>query len=233
MYKKIVAIISGTIVMCSLLVMPMVLNTKQANAVEINNTTIKMNEQVKYVNIEGKIYNSGAKVSVLHKFTNKSEVNDFVSLAKSKLNQLSSAENIDQPFIATITMKKALSIKEFENFAVKYDLDICDYKLRALEEDGTRVTIGVKPTEDSLVDQDKILDAVGENTLEGVIAFTCNVTENNLDKIIDMENDNSVYVVDVDSYFLGKDIKEQTDKDNVRIKANDIYWYVEDYKLNR
>jgi hypothetical protein len=233
MYKKIVAIITGTIVMCSLLVMPMVLNIKQANALEIDNNTIKMNEKVKYVNIGGKIYNNGAKVSVLHKFENKTEVNDFVSLAKSKLNQLSSSENFDQPFIATITMKKALSLKEFENFAVKYDLDICDYKLRALEKDGTRVTIGAKPTEDLLVDEDMIMDAVGENSLEGVIAFTCNVTENNFKRIIEMGNDKSVYVIDVDSYFIAKDVREQTDKDNVRVKANDIYWYLEDYKINK
>ncbi|HWQ70942.1 MAG TPA: hypothetical protein VN370_01345 [Desulfitobacteriaceae bacterium] len=73
------AIISGTIVMCLLFVMPMVLNLKQANAVEIDNNTININEKVKYANIGGKIYNNGAKVSVLHKFSNKTEVNDFVS----------------------------------------------------------------------------------------------------------------------------------------------------------
>jgi hypothetical protein len=84
-----------------------------------------------------------------------------------------------------------------------------------------------------LVDEDMIMDAVGENSLEGVIAFTCNVTENNFKRIIEMGNDKSVYVIDVDSYFIAKDVREQTDKDNVRVKANDIYWYLEDYKINK
>lgn len=230
MYKKVIAIISGSIVICSLLVMSMALNIKEANAIEVNNK-LKLNEQVKYTMVKGKSFENGYKATVIHKFSNKTELNDFVFLAHDKVDKLSNEKNFDQSFIATTTLKKALSLNEFEDFVLKYDLNIYDYKIREMEDNGTRITIGSKPTDNSLINQDEIIDAVGNNTFVGVIAFTCNVTEDNFNKIMEMKNDNSVYVVDVDSYLIGKDVKEQTDKDIVKIKTNDIYWYLEDYKI--
>ncbi|EGW37207.1 hypothetical protein [Desulfosporosinus sp. OT] len=231
MYKKVIAIISSSVVACSLLVMPMVFDTKAVSAKEVGNVKFKLSEQVKYGIVKAKNFENGSKISVLHKFENKAEVIDFVALANDKLNMLSSEKNFDQSFFATTTLEKALTLKEFENFVLKYDLDIYDYKIRFVENNGTRATISAKPTNNSLIDQAIIIDAVGENTLVGVIAFTSNVNKDNLVNLINMKNDNSVYLVDVDSYFIGQSIKEQNDKDIVKVKANDIYWYLEDYKL--
>ncbi len=228
MYKKNLVILGGTILVGLLLFISMVLNTSEA----IASKNIKLDEKVKYTLIKEKAVQNGSKISMLHKFENEAEIKDFVALANDKLTELSEEKNFDKPFIATITLKKPLSLQEFENLVFKYEIDICDYKIRAFEEDGTRVTICSKPKNDSLFNKDIIFDADEQYTVAGVIAFTCNVDENNLDKIVEMKNDNNnVYIIDVDSYFVGNDVKEQTGKNIGKVKANDIYWYLEDYNL--
>lgn len=181
--------------------------------------------------LQSKNFQNGSKIAAHHQFENEAEIIDFVSQANDKLNMLSREKVFIQPFIATVTLSKALSFNEFEDFVLNYNLDICDYKIRALGKDGDRITVYVAPRDNMLFSRNEIInDAIGQNDLVGVIAFTCNVTKNNLNQIINMKNDNRVYVVDVDSYFIGKNIREQINKD---IRANDIYWHLEDFQFIR
>jgi hypothetical protein len=233
MYRKLFRIFGGAILCGAILIGSLLfIFTNETNASKATDSKIKLNEKVKYTLIRGKATNGGSKISILHKFKDESEIKDFVSLANSKLTELSKEKDFDKTFIATVTLKEPISVQEFEDFVPKYEIDICDYKMRAFEEDGLRVTIMSKPKNGSLFNFERISEDMDLNTIAGVIAFTCNVNKNNLDKLAEMKNDNRVYVIDVDSYFIGNDVSKQTGKNIEKVKANDIYWYVEDYKLN-
>ena len=228
MYRKLFIILGRAILIGSLLFV----FTNQISASKATDSKIKLNEKVKYTLMRGKPTKNGSNISVIHKFKDESEIRDFVSLANDKLTELSREKNFDKSFIATITLKEPMPVQEFEDFVLKYEIDICYCKIRTFEENGLRGTLMSEPKNGSLFNFDRIADDIDLNTIAGVIAFTCNVNKKNLDKLVEMKNDDRVYVIDVDSYFIGKNVSEQTGKNIEEVRTNDIYWYVEDYKLN-
>jgi len=228
MYKKLFIILGGVILIGSLLF----IFTNEISASKAADSKIKLNEKVKYTLMRGKPTKNGSKISVIHKFKDESEIRDFVSLANDKLAELSKEKDFDKSFIATITLKEPISVQGFEDFVFKYEIDICDCKIRTFEKDGLRGTLMSEPKNGSLFNFDRIAEDIDLNTIAGVFAFTCNVNKNNLDKLVEMKNDNRVYVIDIDSYFIGKDVSEQTGKNIEEVRTNDIYGYIENYKSN-
>lgn len=171
-----------------------------------------------------------SRKNIIHNFNNETEIKKFTLLSNEMFEQISNS-NIDKPFIATTTLKRALLMDEFIVFANKYKLDVNDYKIRAIKDDGTRITIFVKSSDNLIIDQEELNYHVDGGTFIGVIAFTCNVTQTNFDEIKNMKQDDNVYLVDVDSYFIQKNIERQGQKNDKAIRVNDIYWYLEKYNL--
>ncbi|MDH7507407.1 MAG: hypothetical protein QHH15_06465, partial [Candidatus Thermoplasmatota archaeon] len=87
MHRKIFSIVGGAILICLTFSAFLVLNTDEATADK--KLSFKLNEQVKYSIIREKPSKEASKISVLHKFNNKNEIEDFVALSKEKISKLS------------------------------------------------------------------------------------------------------------------------------------------------
>lgn len=220
--KRIISFVVLIVIISLFFIIPTTLSAKEYK-------TERFNE---YSMLRIKYRGDSAKVSILHPLDSKYEVEDYIDKSKNNFYNLLNNPDENMDFIATITLTKPLEIKEFNDLKEKYNLDIQSFKIRALQNDGMRVTIGGMPSQEELVPTNELNLFIGENTFQGVIAFDCRVMLKDIENIKNLDKNFNVLLVNVDSHFIKKEIETKYRKEVVNhVKANDIYWYVENYNL--
>lgn len=146
-------------------------------------------------------YNSVEEYSKIEK--SQSGLDEYKSAVMEKNKQLKNAKL--EEVIATITFDKVITADELESYIKKHNIKTVQVQARALQADGTRVTIMTKTTKgfkatDEIVKQ----MAVDSNaTFAGYISMYATVDSNSIDGI---EKDNDTYLVDTsaDLFHVGK-----------------------------
>lgn len=138
----------------------------------------------------------------------------------------------------TISMKEALSAQDFENFVQENSLEVENYEVRVIDEQGIRATLGGQPDGEDIFPEQRIKEFLdGSKTIKGVylIKGKMPVKQELFDKL---HNDNRVFVVDVSEKVLEEKIKNSpeykqlgNDKHLDINLPNNFYWKLEDLKI--
>ncbi|OGO78229.1 MAG: hypothetical protein A2Y23_00485 [Clostridiales bacterium GWB2_37_7] len=179
------------------------------------------------VDTKGDAYN----VKIFIKVNNKNELDSYTSKVKAESADITMAyDNKEVP--VTITFKKPLSISEFTSFVEESKINVSEFKIRFLDENNIRTTLGGKPEDGVLIPEDKINELTEKyltHKMQGVVAAVGTVTVDaaNLTKL---QNNDKVYLVDASSVQVAEQIKNNKKvKDVAYPTVPDVYWFVEDF----
>lgn len=168
-------------------------------------------------------------VDVYQKIDNKNELNNYVSIANSNNEKaVGKFPNTEVP--VTVTFKEPLALKEFKQFVNSTDINVEDYKIRAIE-NGTNelVTIGGAPIDNELVPENVLSEILEGSSFEGFIAVRGNIKLNqgNFNKLAINEN---VLLADLSTELIKDKVSKENDVNVSDIdKVEDVYWYHENY----
>ncbi len=135
-------------------------------------------------------------------------------------------------------MKEALSVQDFENFVQENSLEVENFEIRVIDEQGLRATLGGRPDGGDLYPEQKLNEFLdGQKTIKGVYIVKANmpVEQELFDKF---HNDNRVFVADVSEKILEEKVKNSieykqlgNDKHIDINLPNNFYWKLEDLKI--
>ncbi|HOV28379.1 MAG TPA: hypothetical protein PK566_18750 [Pseudobacteroides sp.] len=158
-------------------------------------------------------------------------------LVEQKNNKLKQAKIDD--VIATITFNNPLSFEKLQNYVNLHGLKLVQIQARAINSNGDRVTIMSKSSK-GLVETDRIVNEQSKDQnaeFIGYISLYCLVDSN---KIENIENDASTYLIDTsgDLFHAGKkqkNSKERNLSDSIDKKIgkrfpHSLAWDLEDLK---
>jgi hypothetical protein len=172
---------------------------------------------------------------VQYAHTSAADIQEF-SLAQQQLG--AELLEADVPSInATIVFRRPLSEREFVEFVAKYNLaEISLYTIRAVDDQGQRITINGAPQHGELVPQDllamvlKDVNQRAKNTFRGWVDVQATIQSDMYSKLA---SDKDVYLVDVTRSVITETFKNDRAARNlpVQVSMHPLYWALEDLKL--
>lgn len=185
----------------------------------------EIDENITLISLECK---DSIELDVLYEFEDGGNLENYKNRNTQNLSTLELTES-SYDFIGTVTFNRPLSIIEFYEVIDEFNLVVFDFKIRALDESGNRVTIGGKLS-DSIIDEDKLKRFLGNNSFMGVIACTLRIDEKNIGIIKRLNSNADIFTISSDTYFLRSGFEGK----NKQIKFSpviDVYWDLEDLRL--
>ncbi|SHH70505.1 hypothetical protein [Clostridium grantii] len=173
------------------------------------------------------------KVKIYPKIETKKELLDYTKVSKDSFKKLQNQKN-EFDLIATVTLNKPIAVNEFEKVINMYSIDLVSFTIRALDSEGTRITIGGVPDLDSKrISQEKINSFITEDMdLKGIIAFECKMNNKNIKEIDNLQKNKNIFLVDVESYFIEQQVSGKNKGKKIQgDTVPNMYWFLEDFKL--
>ncbi|TDT50757.1 hypothetical protein [Fonticella tunisiensis] len=129
--------------------------------------------------------------------------------------------NKKENILITVTLNKPITIDEFEKLIDRYKIYIHRFALRAIDENGNRVTISGTIDKNGKISRNNIKIMVSEtkSELKGVIDFYGEISYKYLKEL---QTDERIFLVDTsaDNTFIENKYKKHIPS---------LYWYLEEY----